>query len=128
MIFEARNSSRRWTSVTSSANFARKRGLLHRRVAAADDDHLLVAEERRVADRAVADAAALQRALALEAELARGRAGGDDHRAGQVLLVADVRRVKGRLEKSTRGDVVGDQLGAEPLGLRAHRRSSARGP
>src|SRR4051794_24362045 len=44
--------------------------LLHRRVAAADDHDLLVAEEGRVADRAVRDAAALQRALGLQPELA----------------------------------------------------------
>ena len=49
----------------------------------------LLAEERRVADRAVRDAAALQALLGLEPELARGRAGGDDHRLGAVLVVAD---------------------------------------
>ena len=54
--------------------------LLHRGVAAADDDHTLASEERGVADGAVADAAALQCALARQAELARRGAGRDDHR------------------------------------------------
>ena len=74
--------------------------LLHRRVAAADDHDLLLAEEGAVADRAVRDAAALQRALRLEPELARARAGGDDHGVGAVLVVADP-DAEGRSEKST---------------------------
>ena len=96
-----------------------ERRLLHRRVAAADDDHALVAEERGVADGAVADAAALQRALAGQAELARRGAGRDDDRAGAVLLLADVDLVR-RLGEVDVGDVVGDELRAEALGLRAH--------
>ena len=38
MIFEARNSSRRWTIVTFEANFGQEDRLLHGGVAAADDD------------------------------------------------------------------------------------------
>ena len=45
----------------------------------ADDDDFLVAVEGGVADGAVGDAAAVQRALGLEAELARGCARRDDH-------------------------------------------------
>ena len=89
MIGEARNSSRRWTRITLLAKREMKSRLLHRRVAAADDDDDLVAEEGRVAGRAVRDAATLQRALGLEPELARGRAGRDDHGLGAVLVVAD---------------------------------------
>src|SRR5581483_8986735 len=62
--------------------------LLHRRVAAADDDDLEVAVEGAVAGRAVRDAAALQGALGLEPQLPRGGAGGDDHGLRLVLLVA----------------------------------------
>ena len=90
--------------------------LLHRRVAAADDHDLLVAEEGRVADRAVRDAAALQRALGLEPELPGGRAGGDDHALGGVLVLADPdpQRVLGEVDLR---HVVGQELRAEALGL-----------
>jgi len=47
------------------------RGLFQGGVAAADAHDLVVAEEGGVADRAVGDAAALERALGREAELAR---------------------------------------------------------
>ena len=53
--------------------------LLERRVAAAHDADRAVAHERRVAARAVADAAALQALLALDAEGPQARAGGEDH-------------------------------------------------
>src|SRR6185437_14827294 len=94
--------------------------LLHRRVAAADDHDVLRPEEGGVADGAVADAAALECDLALEAQLARGRARRDDHRAGAVLLVADVhaQRLLGEIDP---GDVVGHELRAETLRLGAHR-------
>ena len=63
MIFDARNSSRRWTTVTLRGELGEERRLFHRRVAAADDDDLLVLEEESVAGRAVRDAEALQRLL-----------------------------------------------------------------
>ena len=92
--------------------------LLERRVAAADDVHVLVAEERRVAGRAGGDAAALVLLLGRDAEEARGRARRDDHRARGVLVVADVdaERLLGEVDLR---DVVGDELGAEPLRLPA---------
>ena len=102
-----------------------ERRLLHRRVAAADDRDHLVAEERAVARRAVRDAATLERLLGRQAELARARAGRDDHRVGAVLVVADVdaERPLGEVDA---GDVVRDELRAEALGLPAevghHRR------
>ena len=99
--------------------------LLHRRVATADDDHDLVPEERRIAGRAVRDAASLQQPLGLEPELARARAGGDDHRLRPVLVVADP-HAKGPLGEVHARDVVGDERRPEPLGLAAevlhHRR------
>jgi hypothetical protein len=93
-------------------------GLLHRRVPAADDDDVLVGEERRVAGRAVRDAAALEPALGVEPELPGGGARGDDHRVGPVLVVADVDAV-GALREVDPRDVVRDELGAEALGLAA---------
>ena len=100
MIGEARNSSRRWTTVHLVRELREEDRLLHRRVAAADDDDVLAAEEGGVADGAVRDAAPLERALGLEPELARARAGGDDHRAGAVLVAPTSTR-NGRSEKST---------------------------
>ena len=92
--------------------------LLHRRVAAADDHDLLLAEEGRVADRAVGDAPALERSLRLQSELARARSGGDDHRRRPVLVVADPDAERA-LREVNPGHVVGQELGAEALGLLA---------
>ena len=92
------------------AREARDEGrLLHRRVAAADHHDVLVAEERGVAGRAVRDAAALERALRLEPELAGGRAGGDDHGLGAVLVVADPHAERPLGEVDAR-HVVGEEL------------------
>ena len=79
-----------------------ERRLLHRRVAAAGHHDALAAEERGVADGAVADAASLQGLLARQAELTRRGAGRDDDGAGAVLLAADVDLVR-RLARSRRG-------------------------
>jgi hypothetical protein len=92
--------------------------LLHRGVAAADDDHLTLLEERGVADGAVRDSAPLQGLLGLEAELACVRAGGDDDRFGAVLGVADP-DTEGALGEIDLRHVVGDELGAEALRLLA---------
>ena len=90
--------------------------LLHRGVAATDHDHVLVPEERRVADGAIGDAAALQRALGVEPELARARPCSHDHgpRVVGVVVDLDAERALGEVD---RGHVVGDVLGAETLGL-----------
>ena len=96
--------------------------LLHRGVAAADHDDALAAEEGGVAGGAVRDAAALQLALRLEADLARLGAGRDDDGVRLVLLVAQehavraVDRVVGELDA---GDVVRHQLRAEARRLLA---------
>ena len=79
---------------------------------------LAVAEERAVAGGAVRDAAAVQRALGLEPELARARAGGDDHGLRAVLVVADPDPERALGEVDPR-HVVGQELGAEALGLGA---------
>ena len=60
-------------------------GLFERRVAAADDGHLLAAEEEAVTRRTGAHAAAAQARFVVEPQPQRGRAGGDDDRFGRVL-------------------------------------------
>ena len=117
MIGEARNSSRRWTTVTFVGELREEDRLFHRRVAAADDDDVLAAEEGCVADGAVRDAAPLEHALGLEPDLARACAGGDDHRTGEVLVVPDLDPER-PFREVDRGHVVGEELGAEALGLR----------
>ena len=125
MIGEARNSVRRCTTRTLLANRRQEGRLLHRRVAAADDDDDLVAEEGGVAGRAVGDAATLEDLLGRQSELPRARARGHDHRVRAVLVVSDVDPERPLGEVDAR-DVVGDELGAEALGLAAevghHRR------
>src|SRR5205807_9852595 len=63
-------------------------GLLHRRVAAADDDRRHAPEEGRVASRAVADPAAGELELTGDAELAVLGAHREDHRPRNMQLVA----------------------------------------
>ena len=120
MIFEARSSSRRCDQRHLAAEAGQEGRLLDGGVAAADDRDVLLAEEEAVAGRAPGDAVAGEPVLALDAELAVARAGGQDHRAGAVLdagAVGDDLDLAGQVD---RGDVVGDQLGAEALGLGAH--------
>ena len=93
---------------------------LERRVAAADDRDLAVAEEEPVARRARRDAAAAKTGLAVEAEPQRRGAGRDDHGLGAVLGAAgpDAERARGEVDAI---DVDVDEAGTEPLGLGAHR-------
>ena len=97
-----------------------ERRLLDGGVAAADDHDVLVAEEEPVAGGTPGHAVAGEALLVRQAELAVGRAHGQDDRAGPVdgaLAVGDGldRALEGHL-----GHVVGHQLGAEPLGLGPH--------
>jgi hypothetical protein len=93
-------------------------GLLDGGVTAADDHDVLVAEEEAVAGRAPRHAAAGQLALAGDAEHAVGRAHRQHDRAGEVGVSPDLDDlgVGGEVHL---GDVVGDELGAEALGLLA---------
>src|SRR5204862_7245702 len=93
-----------------------ERGLLHRRVAAADHDQLAALEERAVAGRAGRDAAALVGLLSREPEPARARAGCDDDAPGAVLVALDPDAER-PLREVDAGDVVRDELGPEALGL-----------
>ena len=119
MILLARSSSRRWTSVTFEPNRRQEGRLLDGGVTAADDGDVLVAEEEAVTGRTPADAVAGQRVLVGQAELAVARAHRQDHGLRPVrgaAAVGDDLDVAGQVDV---GDVVGDQLGAELLGLLA---------
>ncbi len=89
MIFEARNCSRRWISVTLLAKRVRNDRLFHGGVAAADHGDLLAGEEKAIAGGAGRNAVADQRMLVGQTEPARRSAAGDDQRAGQNGLFAD---------------------------------------
>jgi hypothetical protein len=92
--------------------------LFHRGVAAADDGDVLLAEEEAVTGSAPGHAASRQALLVRQAQLPVPGAGRDDHGPGEVGLVADLDDLGVRGEVDL-GDVVGDELGAEALGLLA---------
>ena len=94
--------------------------LLHRRVAAADDGDLALAEEEAVAGRAVRDAAAGEPVLAGDADLAVRRAGREDDGLGLVDGAAAERHALDRSVQVELDDVVVEHLGAEALGLLLH--------
>ena len=118
MIFEARSSSRRWTTIDLGREAGEEGRLLHRGVAAADHDHFLVLEECAVAGRACADAIAHQPLFGFDAEQLRGRAGRDDQRLApdrSSCSTIDLERPFAQVE--LRSTCAGDELGAEALGL-----------
>ena len=89
MICEARNSLRRWTSVTFVPKRVRNSASSNAESPPPTTTIVLLLEERAVAGRAGRDAAALQALLRLEPEPARARAGRDDHGLRPVLVAAD---------------------------------------
>ena len=93
-----------------------ERRLLHRGVAAADDDDVLVAEEEAVTGRTGGHAAADQPLLVGQAQVAGRRAGGQHDRPGAVgdAVATTVLIGAGQVDGL---DVLGAQVGAEPLGL-----------
>ena len=94
-------------------------GFLDGGVAAADDDDVLLAEEEAVTGGAPADTVAGQPVLALDLELAVARAHGEHDGAGTVRgAVGEADGLDVALELDG-GDVVGNEDGAEPLGLGA---------
>ena len=90
--------------VDARGELRQEQRLLERRVAAADDVDLLLAEERCVTGRAGRDAASLVLLLRLDPEPAGARAGGDDHAARRVLVVADEdpERLRGEIDAASR--------------------------
>src|SRR3954452_18440810 len=94
-------------------------GLLHGGVAPTDDHNVLVAEEEAVAGGTGRHPAAQQALLVVQAQVPVLGARGHDDRVGPVLLAADLDDLRGSGEVDL-GDVAGDQLGPESLGLGAH--------
>ena len=93
--------------------------VLHRRVAAADHGDVLALEEGAVADAAGGDAAAGELGLARDPEPARLGAHREDDRLGDVLVVADEDALVPAVGELDAVGVVGDEAGAEALGLGA---------
>ena len=94
-------------------------GLLDRGVAAADHGDVLLAEEETVTRRTPGHATTGELRLVGQAELAVARTRRQDHRPRRVGVGGglDDLHLAGEVDLD---DVVGDQLGAEPLGLGAH--------
>ena len=91
----------------------------HGGVAATDDRDLETACEEAVAGGAGADAVADEGLLGGKAEPARGRAGGDDERAGEDDVLADG-ELEGRLADVDGGEMAEGDLGTEARGLLLH--------
>ena len=102
--------------MTLLANLVRKLASSSAESPPADHRDLVIAEEEAVAGGAGGDAVAEETAFGLESEHARGRAGGDDHRIGRQLEIADrhVERTRGEIH---RVGVGGDEPGPEARGL-----------
>ena len=93
-------------------------GLLHRGVATADHDDVLVAEEEAVAGRARGHAAADEPLLVGQVQVAGGGPGGEHDRAGAMHLAVD----RHRLDVAGQVDAVHvdrPQVGTEAFGLLA---------
>ena len=116
MIGDARNSSRRWTTVTLSANFVRKIASSIAESPPPTTTTFLLRKKAASQTAQYETPRPWSSALGLEPELARARAGRDDHRTREVLVVADLDPER-PLREVDRGRVVGDELGAEALGL-----------
>lgn len=106
------------------AVFCEKSSLLSGGITTANDEEGLVAEDGHgaVADCAGGDAVLPVLVLAGEVEAAGRRAGGDDDGVGRVRLVGVElgRELEGAGGEVELGDGVGDDFGAEALGLGAH--------
>ena len=94
-------------------------GVLHRRVAAADHHHVLALEEGAVADAAGRNAASAELDLARDAEPLGLGAHREDHGLGAVGVLADLDGVDAAIAQLELARVVGDEAGAEALGLGA---------
>src|SRR5579885_3118954 len=109
------------------AGIARQeRRLFQRRIAAADDYYILVAEEKSITGRAGADAASLQASLAWQAQPFRARSSGNND--GASCIIARIgSNFKWPLTEVDRAHIFGDHLGTEAPGLHLeffhHRRS-----
>jgi hypothetical protein len=97
--------------------FGQEESFLHGGVPAANDGDVLVLEEEAVAGCAPADPAARQTLLIFQAQLAVGRAGGDnDGLRSERLAGADSDLLDGAIEFQV-GDVLKQDFRTEALGL-----------
>src|SRR5918994_803840 len=93
--------------------------VLHRRVATADHDHLLVLEEGAVAHAAGGHPVAAELDLARDTEPLRLSSHGEDHGLCPVLVVVDPDALEPSVAELDPGRVVGDEAGAEVARLLA---------
>jgi len=117
MISEARRSLRRWTTVTESANFARK---VASSIALSPPPTTRTSSPRWNAPSQVAhveEAVAHQLVLAVGADPASARAGGDDQPTGSQRLAVRQRELDRSPVHVGRLDGAVAELGAELLGL-----------
>ena len=94
--------------------------LFDRRVAAADDDHFLLAIEESVAGRAGRDAEALELFFRRQLQPARLGAGADDDDIGQIDVAAVADAPEGALGEVDLDDQVVGHAGADMLRLLLH--------
>ena len=94
--------------------------LFDRGVAAADDDHLAIAEEEAVTGRAGRDAEAAEALLALETEPARLGAGRNDQRIGAIAVARIAEAGEGPTGQVHRNDRIAEEARADPFGLGLH--------
>ena len=90
------------------------------RIAAADDDDLLAAEEKPVAGRTGRDAEAAEHLFARQSKPARLRAGGEDQRFADIGGAQIASRDKGPPAEIDRRDQIGDDPGPDMLRLLLH--------
>ena len=118
MILEARNVSRRWIRMTFDANLVRNVASSTALSPPPTTAISLTAEEEAVAGGARRQAVAQQPRLGLEPEHQALCTGGDDHRVGGELTIAD-HDLERSLAEVDRGDLLGEELGTEPRRLLA---------
>ena len=90
MIGDARNSSRRWTTVTLSANFVRKIASSIAESPPPTTTTFLLRKKAASQTAQYETPRPWSMPLGLEPDLARACARGDDHRTGEVLVVSDL--------------------------------------
>ena len=115
MMREARSSPLRTTTVTDFREAGQERRFLHGRIAAADHDDVLVAEEEPVAGGAPGDTVAAELLLLGQAEFLVGGAGGEDDGGRLVGLAGAGDHALEVTGERHFGDVVEHHLRAEPL-------------
>src|SRR5262245_14454991 len=89
-------------------------------IASADHDHLFAAIEKAIAGGAGGDAIALEFLLGRQLQPARLRPGGDDHAVGEIAVAGITLEPERPVREVDLAHVVGDDFGADMLGLLLH--------